>query len=270
MAEPSVIAPENLETGRMTLVEHLTELRRRLIVSVAAVLVGAVVCWLLYDYIFDFMVTPYCESLSAQARAASQLLSGDESDSCALIQTNPTEGLSIHLTVAGYGGLTLALPLVLWQVWRFIAPGLYSHERRYAIPFILSGVGLFLLGGGLAFWTLPQALDWLNTVGGPDLVTVYSPGPYLSFVVKMVVGFGLGFELPLILVFLQMLGIVKSRTLRAGRSYAIVGIVALGAVLTPSGDPFTLFAISIPLCVLYEISVLVGRMFERRRESATT
>ncbi len=254
MAAPAA-AP--VEAGRMTLVEHLTELRRRIVTSVIAIAAGGVVCWIFYPDILDFLVRPYCESLPERARRASGALSGG-SDDCALLQTEPLAGFSLRMTVAGYGGLVIAIPVVLWQVWRFITPGLYAHEKKWAIPFVLSGVALFTLGGGLAFWTLPKALEFLIDIGGPDLVTVFAPNAYLSFVIKMIVGFGLGFELPLILVFLQLIGVLSNGTLRRGRRYAMVGIVAVGAVLTPSGDPFTLMALSIPLYVLYEISILIG------------
>ena len=166
--------------------------------------------------------------------------------------------------VAGYGGLTLAIPVLLWQAWRFIAPGLYRRERRWAIPFVLAGVILFAAGVLLAYWTIPRALSFLAHIGGPDLVTVFSPAKYLSFVVKMTVAFGLAFEFPLFLVFLQMIGVIKTQQLRAGRRYAIVGIVALVAVLTPSGDPLTLLILSIPMLFFYEFAIVFGRIRERR------
>ena len=127
--------------------------------------------------------------------------------------------------MAGYGGLALAMPVLLWQSWRFIAPGLYRHEKRYAVPFVAAGVLLFFTGGALAYWSLPRALDFLVSIGGPDLVSLFSPKLYLGFVVKMMVAFGIAFQFPIFLIGLQAMGVVENRTLRKIRSYAVVGIV---------------------------------------------
>ena len=249
---------------RMTLVEHLTELRRRLIISFVAIAVGAVVCWIAYDQILDFLLDPYCRSLPEDDRAAT----GVFGDGCNLYVTNPLEPFSVRLTVAGYGGLILAIPVVLWQIWRFVAPGLYSHEKKYAIPFMVSGVVLFFLGAGLAYWSIPRALEFLSDRGGDDLIELFSPSEYLSFVIKMIVAFGIGFEFPILLIFLQILGVLDNTQLRAVRQYAVVGIVVLVAVITPSGDPFTLMVLSVPMYLFYEIALLFGRIRSRRAKKA--
>ncbi len=236
------------DEGRMTMIEHLTELRRRLIVSFIAVGVGAIACWFLYFEIFDLLVRPYCEV----------------QENCDLLVTRPLEPFNVRLTVAGYGGVALAIPVILFQFWRFIAPGLYSHEKRYALPFVFGGVLLFFCGAGLAYWSIPRALEFLNEIGGEDFVTMFSPAPYLSFVIKMVVAFGIAFQFPIILIFLQILGILQYHTLVGGRQYAIVGIVVLVAIITPSGDPFTLMILSVPMWLFYEISIGFGWMRERR------
>jgi sec-independent protein translocase protein TatC len=248
--------------GRMTLVEHLTELRKRLIRCILAIAAGGVVCWVFYPQILRALIRPYCGSLTAQAKADTAALLGQD---CKLLQTDPLEGFSIRLTIAGYGGIALAMPFVLWQMWRFVAPGLYRHERRYALPFVVTGLALFLLGGGLAYWSVPRALSFLNGVGGKDLVTVFAPKPYLGFITKMIVAFGIGFEFPIVLCFLQMVGLVSPGTLRRVWRYAAVGIVALVAVITPSGDPITLVVLSVPMYLFYELSILYGRLWARRR-----
>ncbi|MCB0993733.1 MAG: twin-arginine translocase subunit TatC [Acidimicrobiales bacterium] len=239
-----------LDSGRMSLVEHLTELRNRIIKAVLAVAVGAVVCWIVYNPILDFLLEPYCDI---------------NPGSCDLIVTDPLESFSVRMTVAGYGGIALAMPVLLWQVWRFIAPGLYPHERKYASLFTALGVILFALGAGLAYYSLPRALDFLVEVGGGNLVTLYRADRYLSFVVKMMLAFGVGFEFPLVLVFLQMMGLVHYSSLGRQRRYALVGIVVLVAVLTPSGDPFTLLLLSVPMYLFYEASIAYGWIRERRR-----
>ena len=250
----------------MTLVEHLAELRRRLIISFAAIAVGAVVCWIAYDWILEFLLDPYCRSLSDDQRSQSEVFG----DGCKLFVRDPLEPFTIRLTVAGYGGIIIAIPVILWQVWRFVAPGLYSHEKKYAVPFMVSGVLLFFLGAGLAYWSIPRALDFLSNIGGDDLVELFSPKEYLGFVIKMIVAFGIGFEFPILLIFLQILGILDNRQLRQVRQYAIVGIVALVAVITPSGDPFTLVVLSVPMYLFYEIAILFGRIRDRRARKAAT
>ncbi len=243
--------------ARMTLIEHLTELRRRLIISFSAIGVGMVAGWFLYGWTIEQLLNPYCQTL-------------DDAQECSLYVTTPLETFNVKLTVAGYSGLILAMPVILWQLWRFIAPGLYSHEKKYAIPFIGSAVGLFFLGGGLAYWSIPRALEFLQSLGGDNFQEIFAPSEYIGFVVKMIIAFGIGFEFPILLIFLQILGLVSNETLRSGRRYAIVGIVALVAVITPSGDPFTLGVLSVPMYLFYEIAVIFGRVRIRRAARAAT
>ncbi len=254
---------EQSDSSHMTLMEHLAELRNRLIKSIAAVVVGGVACWIVYPYILDFLLEPYCQTFPVSERIESHLYGPD--GGCNLYVTDPLEPFSVRLTVAGYGGLAVAFPVLLWQAWRFIAPGLYRHEKKYAIPFVASGVLLFFTGAALAYWSLPRALDFLASIGGPDLVSLFSPQRYLGFVVKMMAAFGVAFQFPLLLIGLQAVGLVENRTLRRLRAYAVVGIVILVAVITPSGDPFTLMALSVPMYVFYEISILWGVLARRRR-----
>jgi len=246
---------DEAHASQMTLIEHLTELRKRLMISFVAIAVGAIVCWILYDQILEVLLRPYCESVNP----------GDE---CNLIVTSPLESFSVKLTVAGYGGLAVAIPVVLWQIWRFIAPGLYRHEKRYAVPFILGGVALFAMGSALAYWSIPKALEFLASMGGDNFVEFFKPSEYIGFVIKMIVAFGVAFQFPILLIFLQILGVLDNETLRKGRQYAIVGIVVVVAVITPSGDPFTLMVLSVPMYLFYEISILFGRIRAKRQKKA--
>lgn len=254
--------------GTMPLMEHLVELRSRLIKCILAVVAGAVVCWVFYPQILDWLVQPYCDVIPEEAvteEAARQNLFGG----CELLVLDPLEPFSVRLTVAGYGGLTLAIPVVLWQMWRFVQPGLYPRERRHAAAFTVAGALLFALGAGLAYWSIPRALNFLASIGGEDLVTGFSPAKYLGFVVKMMAAFGIGFEFPILLVFLQLSGIIHYRQLIRWRRFAIVGIVALVAVITPSGDPFTLMVLSVPMYLFYEAAIAIGWMRARRERRRT-
>lgn len=249
--------------GEMTLIEHLTELRTRIMKSLAAVVVGAVICLIFNARIIDAMIDPYCDALPK--------LRGDglvTQENCALFQRSPTEGFSLLFSIAAYGGIALAIPVILWQLWKFVVPGLYPHEKRYAIPFVVSGVLLFFLGAGLAYWSIPRALQFLLDIGGDRLEELLAPADYISFVIKMIVAFGVGFQFPLVLVFLQMIGVLQPETLKTGRRYAIVGIVVMVAILTPSGDPATLLILSIPMYFFYEFSIVFGVLRKRRLRKA--
>ena len=238
----------------MTLVEHLTELRRRLVISLVAVGAGMVVGFLLYGPVLDLLVEPYCDVKQGIDRDAA----------CRLVVTDPLDSFSIRLKLSAYLGFLFASPVVLWQVWRFITPGLHDHEKRYAVPFVLSSILLFLLGAGLALWTFPRTLEFLAAFGGSELELLYTPSKYLGLLVMMMLIFGLGFEFPIVLVFLQIAGVLHWRSLASVRRYAIVGIFALDAVITPSGDPVTLITMALPMVLFYEAAILFGRYVLRR------
>jgi sec-independent protein translocase protein TatC len=184
-----------------------------------------------------------------------------------LLQTDPLEGFSVRIKTSTYAGIGLAMPVILWQIWKFVTPGLYDHEKRYAIPFVASAMTLFVLGAGLAYYTLPRALDFLMNIGGDDLVTAFSPAKYFHLITYMMLAFGVGFEFPIILVFLQMAGILETDTLRKGRRYAIVGILVLVAVITPSGDPVSMLMLSVPMIIFYEVAIVIGVLITKRRAS---
>ena len=243
----------------MSLIEHLTELRQRVVKSIIAVVVGAIVVWVFYDEVWSTLLSPYCDAL-ANLDQESPLGEGE----CSLVLNQPLEGLSLFFTVVGYGGFIVAIPVVLWQAWQFVVPGLYAHEKQYGIRFVISGATLFFFGAGLAFWSAPRALEFLLDVGGQQFVPLLSPAPYISFLVKMLVAFGLGFQFPIILILAQQLGLVYSDQLKAGRRYAVVGIVVLVAILTPSGDPITLGVLSVPMYLFYEASIIFGWLKKRK------
>jgi len=234
----------------MTVIDHLTELRSRLMISLVAVAVGMAIAFGLYNHILGFLVEPYCDVLPP-------------GEPCTLYIRDPVEGFTTRLRVSGWTGLFLASPVVLWQLWRFVTPGLHPREKRYAVPFIFSAILLFAAGGAVALITFPRALDFLVGVGGSEIEPLFSPGPYLRLVVLMVVAFGLAFDFPVLLVFLQLARVLTSRALAAWRRQAAVGIVAAAAVLTPSQDPWSLLAMAVPMYVFYEASILIGRLLKR-------
>jgi sec-independent protein translocase protein TatC len=153
---------------------------------------------------------------------------------------------------------------VLWQLWRFITPGLHPGEKRFAIPFVVSSVILFAAGAVTAFLTFPKTLDFLAAFGGDQLTLLYTPGKYLGLLTLMMLIFGLAFEFPVLLTFLQLAGIVSWRRLVSWRRYAIVLIFLVGAIITPSGDPITLVALGAPMVLFYEASIAIGRFGLKR------
>lgn len=234
---------------QMTLVEHLGELRTRLVRSAMALAVSTAIGFLVANRLLAVLVQPYCKAKK-----------GDE---CALVVIDPLEGFSTRIKLALFVGTILASPVILWQIWRFVTPGLHKNEKRYAIPFIASSIMLFLIGAALAVVTFPQALNFLIGIGGPDLVPLFSPSKYLRLYMLVVVAFGLAFEFPILLTFLQLARILTSAQLRRWRRGAVVAIFVFAAVITPSQDPITLLAMAAPMYLFYEASILTGKLLKR-------
>lgn len=242
----------------MPLVGHLAELRKRLIICVVAVIVGAIGGFFLWDLILDTATGPYC---SAQADRGVREVAGGSS--CQLYISNPLELLTTRLSISGYVGLIFAAPILLWNIWRFVTPGLKKNEKRYAVPFVSASVALFAMGAALAWYTFPQAMKFFLSVGGDHVLTLFNPGPYLKLIFMMMLVFGLVFEFPLLLIFLQMAGVLTSKQLRRWRRAAIVANFAAAAVITPSGDPYSLAAMALPMCIFYEIAIIIGRILKK-------
>jgi sec-independent protein translocase protein TatC len=248
-----------VSSDTMTLTEHLAELRARIIRAALAVTIGMVLIVVFYDAVLDFLTRPYVE-----------LCERKPDDFCdpQLFITSPTEGLSTRLRVGMYGGIIVALPVILWQIWRFVVPALHAKERRYAIPFVTSSVLLFAAGGFLAYFTVERALEFLIAWAGSDVDEIFTVNSYVSLVTLMILAFGVGFLLPVLMVFLQLVGVVTPRRLVQSWRYATVAVFVLAAVITPSGDPITLMMLATPMMILYFLAVLIGWLIVRRRPAA--
>jgi sec-independent protein translocase protein TatC len=249
---------ERSPDGEMSVIEHLQELRNRLITSIAAVVLGMVGAWLLYPTAFLRLSDAFCDYMTEHPE-----LAGGR-DPCDLAFFGPTEPFLVKLKVVAILGLILALPVVLYQLWRFITPGLLPKERRYAFPFVFFSVVLFVLGAWLALVSLPRALNFLLGIAGTDRVSIIlSFEKYISFVTFMILAFGVAFEFPVVLVSLTLVGVLSSTMLRQWRRYALVISAVAAAVITPSADPFTMITLMIPLLVFYELSILIARLLRR-------
>lgn len=251
--------------GEMTLFEHLAELRDRLVKSAAAVAVGFVVGFALRSYVIDFIRRPYC-NLPDQVRAGPAAVSGG--DECALIVLRVLDGLMISIKAAAVVAVVVAAPVVCYQVWRFVTPGLRPVEKRYAVPFLLASWVLFIGGAAFAYFIIPRGLALLLSFAGEGITPVLAAHEYLNFMLFTLTAFGLSFEFPLILLMLILTGVVGSQELRKYRRHAMFGTFVAAAIITPTGDPFTMSAMAVPLVAFYEGCVLVARLLERRRGRA--
>lgn len=243
----------------MPIMEHLRELRSRIIRSSLAVAVAFIVLLAFYDPVKDLLTRPYRNLCAAHPE-----FKCDGS----LYSLGPLDGFNARMRICAYGGLVLALPVVLWQIWQFIVPALSKREKRYAVPFITSTLVLFGCGCYIAYWTLDKALEFLISWSGNDVTQAYQVTKYMSLVALMMLAFGVGFLTPVLLVFLQLAGVVTPRTLIRQWRYAIMGIFLTAAVVTPSGDPISMLSLAIPLSTLYLLAVLVGWLLTRRKSPA--
>ena len=239
----------------MTVVEHLDELRSRLIKSLVAFLFISIFAFAFFRPISDFLLEPLCD------------LDPDKlgPQGCRLIAVGPLEPFLVRLKVTAMVALVCSAPIWLYQIWAFVTPGLTLREKRYAGPFIGTSVLLFGLGTFFAYVTLPAALNLLIGLGGGNVVPFFRANDYLNFVGLILLAFGLSFLLPLVLFFLGLAGIVSREALASHRRHALVAIAVLAAVITPSQDPYTMLAMVVPLYLFYELVILLLKIVDRRR-----
>ncbi len=251
----SILKGAERDAGNMGLSEHLAELRTRLLICVGTIVVAMIPAWFLYPWITDVLNQPYCDAVRNVEPEAT----------CKFLETNLLEPFTLRLRIAGYGALFLAMPVILWQLWRFVAPGLYKRERRYALAFTLTSLALFALGSVVAYYTLTKAVEFLVTLGGPDVEIRSGIGNFVKFSMFMMLAFGVGFQFPVLVVALQLVGVVTPQRLASWRRQVIVVIVVVAAGITPSGDPISMLALAVPMYLFFEIALLIGRVALWRR-----
>jgi len=254
--EGDVQEQEPEESGKMSFLEHLDELRRRLVRVIAYLAIGFAACFYFSKEIYRFLEVPIKRALPA----------GTE-----LAFTNPTDPFTLYMKVALVAGIFLTIPLSLYEVWRFIAPALYRKEKRYVVPFMVSSVLLFLGGGAFCYYfVLYQAFYFLINWGS-DFTPVIMIKEYLDLTLTMILGFGLVFEMPVVIAFLSLFGLVSAHFLWTKFKYAILLMVGLAAVLSPTGDALNLLIWTAPMVVLYVLSIGVAALFgwqRRKKERA--
>jgi sec-independent protein translocase protein TatC len=239
--------------GTMTLLEHLAELRKRVLICAIAVVVTSIAGYFLYNPVLHFMTAPYRSFYKHHKDMITSQL----------VISSPTEGFTTRLKVSMYIGTALAAPVWLWELWRFITPGLKKNEKQYAIPFVASACVLFAMGVTTAILVWPKALDWLISASGSSVAPLFSPSGYVHIYVLICLVFGAVFLYPIIVVFLMISGVVPSAKWRKWRRPAIVVLCGIAAVVTPSNDPFSFTALAVPMVLLYEASIVVGRLLHK-------
>jgi sec-independent protein translocase protein TatC len=240
-----------VEDAKMSFMEHLGELRTRIVRALTGLLIGTVIALPFSQQIVDWLARPITK-LHYE-----------------LVFTAPAEAFWVQMKVGLIVGIFISAPVILWQVWAFIAPGLHAHERKYAAPFVIIGSLLFIGGGAFSLYVVtPYAIQFLLSYARPGLKPMITLQNHVDFLLKFTLAFGAVFELPLALTILSRVGVVNAKMLARNRKYAILGAFIAGAILTPTPDAFNQALMAGPLIILYEVGIICARIFGRRPASA--
>ena len=247
------------ESGKMSFLEHLDELRKRLIYIVYSLLAGAVVAFIFIGRIFDFIMLPM-----------QQMLPRTDAMSGKLIYTSGAEPFMLHLKIGFIAAIFIASPLIIWQVWKFIAPGLYAHEKKFAIPFVMMSTGFLVMGGLFAHyiafpWTWNFFIGWSTDY----MIFVPKVDEAFSLYTKMILGMGLVFEMPTLVLFLARMGVVSARMLAKYFKYAFLVIFIIAAIISPGTDMVSQAMMAAPMILLYILSIGVAWIFGKKRTPVT-
>jgi len=252
----------------MTILDHLGEFRKKITVSLIALCVTFLITFNYSEYIFKFLMFPLRYNLDFSVKKMYMyFVPQDKLHNTKLIFLSPVEGFWMNMKIAFVAALILALPVIFQQLWSFVSPGLQAKEKKYVFPFIFIATSLFLVGASFCFFiVLPFAMGFLLTYKiGDYMMPMLSVGQYVDFCLKFILAFGAVFELPIFIVFFTRMGFVTPQTLAKNRKYAILLAFVVAAILTPTPDAFNQILMALPIIVLYEVGILVSRIFIRRK-----
>jgi sec-independent protein translocase protein TatC len=244
--------------GTMTLFEHLRELRYRLIVSVLAILVGMIVAWFFRYDLLEILQRPYFQAIEA-------LKVKHPDATTSLVNINLTSPLALSLKVSALAGAIATAPFWLYQLWAFIVPGLLAKEKKWALIFIAAATPMFVGGVVVAYIVLPKAITVLLSFTQSGVTNLQDINAYLSFLLRLMVVFGLGFLIPLVVLMLNIVGVIKAKQMAKYRSLVIFGTFVFGAVATPSTDPFSMLAVAAPMALLFLAAEVIAHILDRRK-----
>ncbi|HEY4852010.1 MAG TPA: twin-arginine translocase subunit TatC [Streptosporangiaceae bacterium] len=243
--------------GRMSLIDHIRELRNRLLKALAGLGLGMVVGWIFFNPVWHFIERPYCK-----IPQKNRLLN---THGCTLVVNGLFDGFFIHLKIIFVVGLLVSSPIWFYQLWAFIAPGLYARERRWTFAFVGTAVPLFALGGGFAYLAMTRGLHFLLALVPGGAVALITVDTYLGYAMAMLLIFGLAFEVPLVIVMLNAAGVLTHARIKKWRRMMIFGVFAFAAVATPSPDPFSMLLLAVPCVILVELAEVFAWLNDRRR-----
>jgi len=250
------------DAARMPLVEHIRELRNRLMKAALAIVIGAALGFIFRAQVLHALETPVCQikGLNGVGQKTAQCPNG------AIVFNGPTAQVSLSFKIAMYVGIVLASPVWLYQVWAFLAPGLYKKEKKYSLAFIGAAVPLFLAGVVVCYYLFPVIMHVLLTfLSGAGGSTLLDASQYMTFILQMMMVFGVSFVLPLVLVLFNFIGILSSKAMRKWWRGIVLAIFVFGAIAVPTGDPFGMTALAAPICLLYFAAVGISELNDRRR-----
>ncbi len=252
---------------QMPFTEHLGELRRRILISIASVFVIFLCTFHFSEYIFEAITLPMKEDIFFSLDPPFVQFVPKNVEQTSLVFLAPAEAFWMHLKISLMTALAICIPVILYQIWQFTAPGLLQHERKYFLPFIFAGTSLFMIGAFFCFiLVLPFAMGFLLTYKTGSLTPMISVGSYVDFTLKFILAFGVVFELPIALIFLTKIGVVTPAKLRKNRKYAIIMAFVAAAMLTPTPDAFNQTLMAGPIIVLYELGILASVLFYKERK----
>jgi len=259
-----------MEEQKMSLIEHLSELRKRILVCLVVLIIAFIFTFSYSEYIFKLLLFPLNYTPQFSLKEGMVFVPDQKLQNTKLVFLGPAEAFWMNMKIALVTGFILTIPVIFYQLWRFVSPGLYSHEKKYVLPFVLTATGLFLTGVAFCYFiVLPFAMGFLlNYKVGDFLMPMLSVGLYIDFLLKFLLAFGLVFELPILIVITTRMGLITPQTLKKYRRLAIVLAFVVAAIITPTPDAFNQTLMAVPMIILYELGIWVSILLNKKGKNS--